>query len=177
MRSKASSALGSVLFFLIAPGTVAGYVPYLLTRWRFEPPLLGISTGRWIGGFLVATGLVGLVECFARFALEGRGTPAPVAPPTTLVVSGPYRHVRNPMYVSVLAILVGQALLFGSVRVLEYAGGAWLATHLFVLGYEEPTLRRQFGASYDTYRANVGRWLPRLRPWSNGTPGIRPGAD
>jgi protein-S-isoprenylcysteine O-methyltransferase Ste14 len=162
----ASSALGSLLFFVVAPGTVAGYVPYRLTRWRLEPALLGLPSLRWIGGVLVALGLAGLVECFARFALEGRGTPAPVAPPTTLVVSGLYRYVRNPMYVTVLATLVGQALLFGSVRVLEYAAVAWLATHLFVLAYEEPTLRRTFGASYEAYRANVRRWRPRLTPWA-----------
>ena len=104
-----------------------------------------------------------LLDSFARFALQGLGTPAPVAPPKHLVVTGLYRRVRNPMYVGVLAAVSGQALLFGSVRLLEYALLLGLAVHSFVFFYEEPTLRKQFGEEYERYRASVPRWIPRLR--------------
>ena len=164
------AALGSFVFFLVAPGVVAGWIPYGLSGWRFGPPLLGLPGERWMGGLLVAIGLAGLVECFARFALQGRGTPAPVAPPAILVVGGLYRHVRNPMYVAVTAMIAGQAVLFGSRALLAYAAGVWLLFHLFVVGYEEGALRRQFGAAYDRYRAHVRRWWPRLRPWTDGGP-------
>ena len=165
MTSTVGAVLGSFVFFWVAPGTIAGLVPYLLSRWRIQPPLLGVPAGRIVGGIVLAIGVAGLVECFGRFALKGHGTPAPIAPPENLVVSGFYRHVRNPMYVAVVCAIVGQALLFGSVMLLEYAGVVWLLFHVFVLGYEEPTLRRQFGSSYAAYRANVRRWWPRLTPW------------
>lgn len=154
------SIVGSLVFFLIAPGTVAGWAPYALTKWRFEPAFFGLEPIRYLGGALIAGGLACLVTCFARFALEGRGTPAPVAPTETLVISGLYRYVRNPMYVAVVTIIVGQALLFASRSLLIYAAVVWLCFHLFVLIYEEPTLRRQYGAAYDAYRARVPRWLP-----------------
>jgi protein-S-isoprenylcysteine O-methyltransferase Ste14 len=157
--------LGSFVFFWIAPATVAGWLPWWLSGWRWQPPLLGIEVGRWIGAALAAVGALSVLECFRRFAIEGRGTPAPVAPTESLVVSGLYRHVRNPMYVAVTAAIVGQALLFGSTALLRYAALVWLAFHAFVVLYEEPTLRHQFGASYDEYRAHVRRWWPRLRPW------------
>lgn len=163
MTGRGASILGSAVFFALAPGTVAGLVPYLISRWHFGPAFLGISAGRWAGALLVALGVAGLAHCFARFALEGRGTPAPVAPTETLVISGLYRYVRNPMYVAVLSIIVGQAVLFGSVSLLGYAAAVWLCFHLFVLAYEEPTLRRRYGAAYDRYRAGVPRWLPRAR--------------
>ena len=158
------------MFFWIAPGTIAGLVPYLLSRWRIQPPLLGVPAERVVGGIVLAMGVAGLVECFGRFALKGHGTPAPIAPPENLVVSGLYRHVRNPMYVAVVCAIVGQALLFGSVVLLEYAGVVWLVFHVFVLGYEEPALRQQFGSSYAAYRENVRRWWPRLTPWQGAGP-------
>jgi len=157
--------LGSLVFFVVAPGAVAGWVPYLLSEWRLQPPLLGVPGGRVVGGLLATFGVAILVECFWRFASEGRGTPAPIAPPETLVVSGLYRHVRNPMYVAVLAAIAGQALLFGSIVLLAYATVVWLLFHGFVLLYEEPTLGRKFGPSYEAYRASVRRWWPRIRPW------------
>jgi protein-S-isoprenylcysteine O-methyltransferase Ste14 len=165
VASRVGSLLGSLVFFVIAPGTVAGWIPYVLSKWQIQSPLLGVSGGQVVGGVLAAVGVSILVECFWRFASEGRGTPAPIAPTEGLVVSGLYRHVRNPMYLAVLAIIAGQALLFGSVILLGYAGVVWLLVHGFVLLYEEPTLRRKFGPSYDTYRANVRRWWPRIRPW------------
>ena len=110
-------------------------------------------------------GLAVLLDSFARFALRGLGTPAPVLPPSRLVVTGLYRHVRNPMYVAVVSLIVGQGLVLGDPRVIGYGACVWLAFHLFVLGYEEPTLRRTFGAEYERFCANVPRWIPRLRPW------------
>jgi len=155
------------VFFLVAPGAIVGLVPYLLSRWRIQPPLLGVPAARIVGGIVLAIGVAGLVECFGRFALKGHGTPAPIAPPENLVVSGLYRHIRNPIYVALLCAIVGQALLLGSVILLEYAGVVWLLFHAFVVGYEEPTLRQQFGSSYAAYQANVPRWWPRLTPWQD----------
>lgn len=159
------AAAGTFLFFWLAPAMVAGYVPWLITRWRLRPPFLGFAPLRWIGPVLVVAGAAVLIESFARFAVKGRGTPAPVAPTEYLVVSGFYRHVRNPMYAGVLAAIVGQALLFGSTRLLVYAAAAWAVVTGFVMAYEEPAMARQFGADYASYRANVRRWWPRLRPW------------
>jgi protein-S-isoprenylcysteine O-methyltransferase Ste14 len=161
-------AIGSIVFFVLAPVTVAGWVPYLLTGWQMAPPFLGFAGLRVAGVLFVAFGAAGLVDSFTRFALQGRGTPAPIAPTEELVVSGLYRYARNPMYISVVSATVGQALLFGSLAVLQYGAIVWLLFHLFVIAYEEPTLRARYGRSYDTYRANVPRWLPRLRPWTSG---------
>ena len=140
----------------------AGGGPFALVGWTMQPPLLDPPGVRLVG---VAAGLACLLDCFARLALEGRGTPAPVAQTEVLVASGPYRFVRNPMYVSLLIIVSGQALLFGQARLVAYAGVMLVAFHLFVLFYEEPTLRRRFGGSYETYYLHVGRWWPRLTPW------------
>ena len=163
MRTKA--ILGSAVFLVLAPGLIAGYVPWLFSRWRLEPPLLGVSAFRVVGGLLVVAGLPVLLDSFRRFAVEGLGTPAPVMPTQHLVVTGWYRFVRNPMYVAVAALIFGQGLLFGNVRVLEYGLAIWAAFHIFVLAYEEPTLRRTFGPEYARFSGNVPRWFPRLRPW------------
>jgi protein-S-isoprenylcysteine O-methyltransferase Ste14 len=159
------ATLGTIVFFILAPGTVAGLVPYALTGWRVEGAAPGGAIGGVVGGALILGGVFSLVESFARFALVGRGTPAPVAPPTQLVVSGQYRYVRNPMYVAVLAILLGQSLVLGSARLLAYAALVWLVVHAWVLEYEEPKLTRTFGAAYGEYREKVRRWWPRARPW------------
>ncbi len=131
-----------------------------------QPPLLEIPALRIAGGALLIAGLAILLECFGRFAIVGLGTPAPIAPPTRLVVSGYYRHVRNPMYVAILGIVVGQSLLLGSGALLPYALLVWLVFHVWVMVYEEPTLAAQFGASYETYCSHVRRWWPRVKPWS-----------
>ena len=101
----------------------------------------------------------------ARFAWEGHGTPAPVAPTRTLVVSGFYRFVRNPMYVAILALVFGQAIFFASPALFAYGCVLWICFHAFVVLYEEPTLEHKFGDTYVAYRAGVHRWWPRLRPW------------
>jgi len=160
--------VGSVIFLFVAPGVVAGLIPYWISGWRLEPPLGGIEPVRWVGVVLLLLGAVLLAETFARFALVGRGTPAPVYPTETLVVTGSYRFVRNPMYVAVVSLILGQALLFGNLAVLAYGAVIWLTVHLFVISYEEPTLAREFGAQYERYRANVRRWIPRLTPWAPG---------
>ena len=129
------------------------------------PPLLGVVPLRWLGVFLIAFGAPVLLDSFARFAWQGLGTPAPIAPPQHLVITGLYRYVRNPMYVAVTSLIFGQGLLFGHGNVLEYGLVVWLGFHIFVLAYEEPVLRDRFGDEYKEFCANVRRWWPRLRPW------------
>lgn len=156
--------LGSALFLVVAPGIVAGYVPWRITGWHVGVPLLGTSSFRLIGVLLIAAGLPVLLDSFTRFALQGLGTPAPIFPTRHLVVSGLYQYVRNPMYVAVVSLILGQGLFFGSVRVLEYGIAVWVGFHLFVLLYEEPILRKSYGLEYKDFCANVRRWIPHLRP-------------
>ncbi len=163
--TRTRAIVGSFVFFWLAPAVVAGVIPFALVGWNMQPPLLGLPGVRAVGVALVVAGLACLLDCFARFALEGRGTPAPLAQTEVLVVSGLYRFVRNPMYVSVLIIISGQTLLFGQARLLAYAGVMLAAFHLNVRLYEEPKLRRRFAGSYETYRLHVNRWWPRLTPW------------
>jgi protein-S-isoprenylcysteine O-methyltransferase Ste14 len=165
VRGTIANVLGTTIFLLIAPGTVAGLVPWWISRWRVQSAFLGFEPLRALGIVLIAAGLAVLVDSFARFALKGRGTPAPVLPTEHLVVSGLYRYVRNPMYVAVTSVILGQALLLGSVPLLVYASVVWLAFHLFVVGYEEPALRRSFADEYRAFGQNVPRWIPRSRPW------------
>ena len=160
--SRVGNALGSALFLFVAPGVVAGLVPWLLTGWEpgaTRPPL------QVIGALLIVAGAVVLLDAFARFVVEGFGTPAPVAPPERLVVGGLYRYVRNPMYLAVGAIIVGQALLLARPILLFHAGAFAAVVFAFVRLYEEPTLAHQFGAEYEDYRRAVPGWWPRLRPW------------
>jgi protein-S-isoprenylcysteine O-methyltransferase Ste14 len=163
--NRGGAIAGSILFLFVAPGIVAGVIPASISQYHMGPPLLGLEPLRWLGVLLLVFGGVLLLETFARFALQGLGTPAPIAPTKTLVVTGSYRFVRNPMYVAVVSLILGQGLLLGDVNVLGYGLIVWLVVHLFVLGYEEPTLTRDYGAQYAAYRANVRRWLPRLTPW------------
>jgi protein-S-isoprenylcysteine O-methyltransferase Ste14 len=156
------ASLGSTLFFLVAPGVMAGLVPWLITRYD-DPagPVLLLA-----GVVLAGLGLAALVACFVRFVQEGRGTPAPVAPTEELVVGGLYRWVRNPMYLAVGAIIAGQALAFASIPVLVWLALFMVAVVAFVLGYEQPRLRETYGATYDVYCRAVPAWWPRLTPWS-----------
>ena len=162
---KLASIIGSAIFLVIAPGFVAGLVPWWISRWRLDAPFLGIPPIRIAGLILLALGALGLLDSFARFALQGEGTPAPVFPTRHLVVSGLYRYVRNPMYVSVVSAILGQAILLGNKQLLEYGAFVWLAFHLFVLLYEEPVLRETFGPEYQSFCAHVPRWIPRLKAW------------
>jgi protein-S-isoprenylcysteine O-methyltransferase Ste14 len=165
---KPTAAMGSAVFFLLAPGVVVGLIPWLLTRWQAREPVPYWAPMRVLGAILLVAGLIALIRAFVRFVMEGLGTPAPIAAPERLVVGGVYRYVRNPMYVAVLAAIVGQALLFGRLGLLLYAAAVWLLVAAFVHLYEEPTLTRRFGADYEAYRRAVPAWWPRLRPWVPG---------
>ena len=162
-RGRFRAALGSVVFLLVAPGVVAGLVPWLLTGWdaRDGTPLVL----RIVGAVMVGGGAAALVHAFWRFVVEGLGTPAPVAPTERLVVGGLYRFVRNPMYLAVDATIVGQALLLGRPVLLVYAGVFAVLVAAFVRGYEEPTLARRYGEEYAAYRRAVPGWWPRRTPW------------
>jgi protein-S-isoprenylcysteine O-methyltransferase Ste14 len=161
---RASAIVGSAIFLVVAPGTLAVYLPWTICRWRFASPLLRFFPFRIIGALMITAGLPILLDSFARFAIQGMGTPAPVAPPQHLVVTGLYRHVRNPMYVAVSLLIFGQGLLFGSVRLLEFGVVVWLGFFAFVVFYEEPVLRQKFGQEYEEFCARVPRWIPRLKP-------------
>jgi protein-S-isoprenylcysteine O-methyltransferase Ste14 len=163
--SKAIAVFGSALFFVIAPLVLAGLIPWSVTKWEFRPAFFGVDLTRILGGILIIIGTPGVVDSFARFALEGLGTPAPIAPPQKLVVTGLYRHVRNPIYIAVVAVILGQALLFGDSRLLWYGALLWLFFHVAVVVFEEPTLNQTFGPEYESFRTNVPRWIPRLTPW------------
>jgi protein-S-isoprenylcysteine O-methyltransferase Ste14 len=159
---RIAAALGSGAFLMLAPGTMGGLVPFLLTGWvSHDPPAVVFA----LGALLLVGGAAVLLYAFARFVLEGAGTPAPVAPTERLVVGGLYRHVRNPMYLAVTATIVGQALMLGQYWLLAYAALFVTTTAAFVILYEEPTLGRQFGAQYDSYRSAVPGWWPRLHAW------------
>ena len=158
-------AVRSLLWAVLLPGLYAGYVP-----WRYfglRSVVLDLEQpAHWAGLLAIGLGTVLLALCILEFARSGRGTLSPLDPPRKLVVRGPYRFVRNPMYVGVTLIVLGEVLLTRS-RGLFVWWAAWFAlVNLFILGYEEPALRRQFGADYERYSAAVRRWLPRLRPWS-----------
>lgn len=154
-------AVRSVFWTIMLPGFITGYAP-----WRY----LGLSRARpdltdpldLLALVIIAAGATLLAACIVEFARSGRGTLSPVDPPRELVVQGLYRWVRNPMYVGVMTILMGEALLLHSLTLLEYAAGVVVLFGAFVMLYEEPVLRRQFGASYDEYCARVGRWIPRV---------------
>jgi protein-S-isoprenylcysteine O-methyltransferase Ste14 len=169
---KRRAAVGTVLM-AAGPATVAGVVPWLLTRWRVRDPVPGGIPARVVGAFLVGSGVVVLTQSFVRFVTEGLGTPAPVAPPQNLVVGGLYRHVRNPMYLAMAVAVAGQALVLGRPKLLLYPAIAAAPIASFVRLHEEPVLARRFGMAYEEYRATVPAWLPRLRPWQPAaTPGI-----
>ena len=173
---KPIAAVGSAVFFVVAPGTVVGLIPWLLTGWQVRDPLPPYwAPMRVLGVILLVAGLIVLVQAFARFVVEGLGTPAPIAAPERLVVGGLYRYVRNAIYVAILAAIVGQALLWGQLGLLLYAAALWLMSTAFVRYYEEPTLRRRFGKEYEAYRRAVPAWWPRLRPWKPGA-SAEPGA-
>jgi protein-S-isoprenylcysteine O-methyltransferase Ste14 len=157
--SRSRAALGSVVFLALAPGVVAGAIPYWLTGWeaRGSPP----AAARIAGFAMIAAGAAVLLHAFARFVVEGIGTPAPVAPTERLVIGGLYRFVRNPMYEAVGATIVGQALVLGRPALLLYAALFFAVVAAFVHGYEEPTLAARYGEEYEAYRRAVPAWLPR----------------
>jgi protein-S-isoprenylcysteine O-methyltransferase Ste14 len=155
--------LRSIFFTFLLPGTVTVLVPYWIISSRDADMFSNYPALRYFGFPLMVIGAAGLLWCIWEFFSEGRGTLAPVDPPTHLVVRGLYRYVRNPMYVSVVTILLGEAIFFMSTPVLIEAGVFIALVYLFVVLYEEPVLRRQFGESYERYLQTVGRWIPRSR--------------
>jgi protein-S-isoprenylcysteine O-methyltransferase Ste14 len=163
MRRPAAAA-ASAVFFALAPGTVAGLVPWWLTRWRIRGPLALWAPVRVTGLIMLILGGTVLVQAFARFVTQGHGTPAPVAPTERLVTGGLYQHVRNPMYLAVVAAITGQALALDQPVLLGYAAVVWVTVAAFARWYEEPALARQFGAQYEAYRRGVPAWRPRIRP-------------
>ncbi|RIL05392.1 MAG: isoprenylcysteine carboxylmethyltransferase family protein [Proteobacteria bacterium] len=158
--STAAIALRSLLFTLVLPGTIAVYVPWAIAR-ATGATLAGAAAWRWLGLAPLAAGLAIYAWCVADFALAGRGTPAPIDPPRELVVRGLYRRTRNPMYVGVLCVLAGEAWLLASPAHALWTGAVGALFHAFVVGYEEPSLRRRFGPAYERYCAAVPRWLAR----------------
>jgi protein-S-isoprenylcysteine O-methyltransferase Ste14 len=164
------AVLGSAAFAAAAPGTMVVLVPWLLTRWHSSHPS-GPSIA--LGVVLLGAGAIAGLHTTASFVREGRGTPAPNAPPEQLVVGGLYRHVRNPMYLAVIAAVVGEALVLGRGVLLVWATSFWIVVHLWVLAYEEPVLTRRFGDPYLLYRHHVRRWVPRFTPWPTDQAGGR----
>lgn len=156
VRENVFLLLRTLLFTVVVPATIVIYVPAQLAR-SSSPPAVAVA-----GGLVMAAGLYLVGWCFFDFAARGRGTPAPWDPPKHLVTNGPYRYVRNPIYVGVLSILLGEAVFFGSLALLAWAALTALGFHLAVVLYEEPGLRERFGSDYDHYLADVPRWLPRL---------------
>lgn len=159
MKRAIGPLLNTIVFTILVPGTVAILVPrYLLGGFgRMDNGPLA-----WIGAACLAAGAVIYFRCAWEFAVRGLGTPAPIAPTKYLVTTALHRYVRNPMYIGVALVIVGEAALFGSFLLVEYAALMLLVAHFFVVFYEEPTLRRQFGESYDEYRRTVRRWIPKL---------------
>jgi protein-S-isoprenylcysteine O-methyltransferase Ste14 len=157
MRQALGPILKTLLFTILVPGFVAGYVPYVLLGAKPAPSHDPLG---WFGEALLVLGACIYFRCAWEFAVRGLGTPAPIAPTKFLVVSGLHRYVRNPMYIGVALVILGQAALFRAPHLAEYAALMLLTAHLFVIFYEEPTLRRQFGESYEEYRRTVPRWIP-----------------
>jgi len=163
---KFLAVAGTAVFLVIAPGFVAGWVPWRISHWRVGAPFFGLQLFRYVGGALLTLGVIGLLDSFVRFALQGIGTPAPVFPTRHLVITGLYRYVRNPMYVAVLLTILGQSLILGNRALLGYGGLVFVLFYGFVLAYEEPTMRASFGSEYQSYCAEVPRWIPRFGPLS-----------
>jgi len=152
--------LNTILFTILVPGTILGYIPYRLTG-SFARPASGPLA--WLGAVVITLGAAIYFRCAWEFAVRGLGTPAPVAPTKYLVTTALHRYVRNPMYIGVFLVLAGEAILFRSLHLIEYMAFLCVVVELFVLYYEEPTLRRQFGESYEQYRRTVPRWIPNFK--------------
>lgn len=154
------TALRSLLFLILAPGVVAGYVPLVLLR---QGPRAETGIFAYLAFPLWLIGGVILLWSFWNFLRQGGGTPAPIDPPKELVATGFYQYMRNPMYMGVLALILGHFLWFEYWNLLIYAMIVFVAFHTFVTYYEEPTLKKKFGASYEEYLKRVPRWIPRFR--------------
>jgi len=154
--------LRALSFISLAAGLVLVGLPYLVLTSSGPASHMPLGLFRWLSAPLAAAALAGFLMCVSDFITAGRGTPAPYDPPRNLVSGRLYARVRNPMYLSLLTLIVAEAIFLESRSLLVYAAVVWLVTHLFVILYEEPTLALRFGASYEAYRISVPRWLPRL---------------
>jgi len=156
-----SPVLRTLLFTVIAPGFWTVLLPYwLLLPSAARPSVRGAGVAGWL--LIVVGAILYSATAFWGFAVRGEGTPAPIDPPKRLVMEGPYTVVRNPMYWSVLSVMLGEAVVFHSAALAEWAAGFFVGVNLFVLFYEEPTLKRKFGAEYEAYCRRVPRWIPRM---------------
>jgi len=161
--TRRGAAAGSLIFVVAQPGLMGGLVPYWLTGgWESADSRLVLKL---VGAALLAAGLGFLAHTVIRFAVEGLGTPSPVAPTEKLVIGGVYHYMRNPMYVAVIAVILGQAAILARPVLLVYAAIFWLVVASFVRFYEEPTLDRRYGEQYAAYRRAVPGWWPRQTPW------------
>ena len=164
--TRRGAAVGSLLFAIGQPGVVAGLVPWWITGgWVGTGSPVSLQVA---GVALLAAGVGVLAHTITRFAVEGVGTPFPAAPTEHLVIGGLYRYVRNPMYLAVIATILGQAAILGRAELVLYAAFVWLVVASFVRFYEEPTLAGRYGEQYDAYRRAVSAWLPRATPWRDG---------
>jgi protein-S-isoprenylcysteine O-methyltransferase Ste14 len=160
MAGRTIPLLKTLIFTIVVPGSVGILIPHLLTGQRFHRVQGAAAVLGWV---VVLAGTAIYLWCAWEFAYHGLGTPAPIDPPKVLVARGLNRFVRNPMYLGVLALVLGQAILFRCPELVVYAACFWLGAHSFVVLYEEPALHRKFGSVYDEYRRQVPRWIPRLR--------------
>ena len=161
--TRGGAAVGSLLFSVGMPGVIGGLIPYWITGgWHGSGAPLALQV---VGAALLVAGLAALAHTVIRFVVEGRGTPFPAAPTEHLVVGGLYRYVRNPMYLAVLAIILGQAAIFGSTTLVAYAAILWVVVASFARFYEEPTLAARYGEEYEAYRRAVRGWWPRATPY------------
>jgi protein-S-isoprenylcysteine O-methyltransferase Ste14 len=162
---RSTAAISGAAWFVLEAGTFVGLVPWLITHWAFHRPWPFWVVAQVVGVSLICAGLVPVVHAFIQFGKAG-ASPIPLAPMHRLVVTGFHSYVRNPIYVGSVMIFAGESLLFGRLRMLLYAAVGWGAAAAFVHWHEEPTLARQFGAEYETYRRAVPAWRPRLHPWT-----------
>jgi protein-S-isoprenylcysteine O-methyltransferase Ste14 len=159
MRRAFWPVFNTILFTILVPGTVAVLIPLCLVgdlRWHANAP------ATWMGALVGVTGAAIYLRCAWEFAVNGLGTPAPIAPTKFLVTTALHRYVRNPMYIGVALVILGESVIFRSLHLVLYAAAMLTIAHLFVILYEEPTLRRQFGESYEEYLRTVPRWVPKL---------------
>jgi protein-S-isoprenylcysteine O-methyltransferase Ste14 len=153
----------TLIFTILVPGTVTILIPRWVLSSQFGRERFDIGPFRYLGLIPIVVGALIYLRCAWDFTFAGKGTPAPIDPPKELVVRGLYRYVRNPMYVGVGSVLIGEAVLFQSLALLAYLAAALICVYFFVRLYEEPVLTRKFGDSYRRYRETVPRWIPRIR--------------
>lgn len=158
--------INALVFFLLAPVVVSGFVPYFLSGWDYKEAFLSLSFFRLLGFVMLFIGIIFVLQTFTEFVRKSGGTPAPFMPSEKLVLSGLYKYVRNPMYYGVLLVIYGQALLLGSYPVLLYALAVSAVFHFYVVKYEEPQLKEKFGKQYENYCKYVNRWMPHTKPWN-----------